>query len=187
MEDLLKDLITEAIDGKIKIKERCYNIGFNTNIVNDNQVHSFKGDDKNYLLFPTLQINNLNIFTSYLCEYIEQAKLFYKDEIDTTYGDYSEAEVSKLLMSLIWSNATTTDFNNPIEYLKRRINFLNDRRMNDYFEKKSTDGILLFSDSLLLYNVRKSPLILEAPYVLEARLESDDFMEDNYQLPRIFF
>ena len=89
-------------------------------------------------------------------------------------------------MSLIWLNATTTDFNNPIEYLKRRINFLNDRRMNDYFEKKSTDGILLFSDSLLLYNVRKSPLILEAPYVLEARLESDDFMEDNYQLPRIF-
>lgn len=90
-------------------------------------------------------------------------------------------------MSLIWSNATTTDFNNPIEYLKRRINFLKDRRMDDYFEKRATDRIMMFDDSLLSYNVRKSPLILEAPYVLEARLESDDFMEDSYQLPSIFF
>ena len=129
MKDLFNDLIGEALSGRVEINGGYYNVGFNTNIVHDGKVYSFREKDNLDYLFPTLQINDYTTFMYCLCEYVDKAREFYRDEINTDYNSYSDSDISKLLMALIWSNATSYDFNNPVEYLRRRISFLDNRSL----------------------------------------------------------
>lgn len=188
MDLVLEELIAEAINGRISINEDYYNIGFNTNIIKDNQIITFSKDNSD-LLFPTLQINDFNLFTYYLFDYVNKAKSFYQDELKMKYSFYSDKEIVKLLMSLVWANATSYDFNNPIEYLRKRIKFLDDDCLLDYFNSINTKEITTFDNSVIEYKISKSPLILEAPYILETRLKKYNSLNDGdiYQLPNIFF
>lgn len=184
MKDLFNDLIGEALIGRVEINGGYYNVGFNTNIVHDGKVYSFREKDNLDYLFPTLQINDYTTFMYCLCEYVDKAREFYRDEINTDYNSFSDSDISKLLMALIWSNATSYDFNNPVEYLRRRISFLDNRSLGGIPNVMLTDEMPVFDDSVIEVSIKKAPLLLEAPYILESRLKKDD---DIYMLPSVFF
>ena len=62
MKEALIDLFKEVKDGRMKVGENYYNIGFNTNIIIDGKQYKFSSSDSSKFLFPTLQINNLEMF-----------------------------------------------------------------------------------------------------------------------------
>lgn len=174
MKNLFENLIKESITGRVIINDNYYNVGFNTNIISDGEVRSFRGEENLDFLFPTLQINDYDTFMYYLCDYVLKAKNFYAEEIGIKYNDFSDRDINLLLMTLVWSNATSYDFNNPIKYLQRRINFLDERALEDISNVGQTDSIDAFDDSVIEYKVEKAPLLLETPYLLKVNLCSDD-------------
>ena len=187
MKEALIDLFKEVKDGRIKVHDNYYNIGFNTNIVIDGKQYKFSSSNNTStsFLLPTLQINNLEEFSNVFFEYVYKAKAFYKEQLDSKYGDFSDYEVSKFLMGLVWANATSTDFNNPVDFLRKRISFFDKELIND--SEIKTDSISIFDDSILESSIEKNKVYLEAPYVLQGRIVSKNEEEGFYSLPNIYF
>lgn len=181
MNDLVQELIKEAVSGRIIINDCYYNIGFDTVINNQRTSNGYNKD----LLFPTLIINNYDEFLYKMTLYLEKAKKFYYDELVTKYSDYSERDISKLLISLIWSNATSVDFSNPLEFLDRRISFLDSENYSNY--SGVIEDISIFDNTIMEYSVNKSTLKSEAPYCLKVSLSNKGYEEDIYNLPDIYF
>ena len=151
------EVVPEASTGRVD----CYfyrNVLFNTSITN-NLITSNKYEN---ILKPTLMIKNKNEFDNELIRYVETAqKIYHKypdDEITTK--DYL-----KEIMTTIWSNATVEDFNNPIDFLKRRTKMINDDNFN--YQNYKIGNI--FNQDIFV--TRKTESILkETPYALEFKI-----------------
>lgn len=155
MRELFEELIKEVATGRVEFNGGYYNVGFNTNIMKDGEVLSIYGEENSKYLVPTLQINNYNTFMYYLYEYLLKAEDFYEEEIGTNYNAFSDKDISKLLMSLVWANATSCDFNNPVEYLQRRINLLDDISLRGIPNTILSERIDAFDDSSIEYSIKK--------------------------------
>ncbi len=68
-------------------------------------------------------------------------------------------------MTTIWSNATVEDFNNPIDFLKKRIDMINDDNL-DYDNHKIGN---IFNQDILVTRKTKS-ILKETPYALEFKI-----------------
>ena len=98
-------VIPEAATGHVECFFR-YNMPFNTNV----EGRMIKAKVKEQLFVPTLMIRNQIEFDNLLTEYVNKAMEFYNDsELD-----------EKAIMTLLWSNATSEDFQDPVIYLKKR-------------------------------------------------------------------
>ena len=184
MNELIQELIAEAVNGRIVINDDYYNIGFDTIIRDGSNEILFTKNHNIDLLFPTLIIDDYEEFLYKITSYVEKAKEFYADELMTRYSSYSDKDVSKLLISLIWSNATATDFSNPLEFLDRRISFLDNQITAD---AAVIEDISIFNNADIHYSVDKSPLVLEAPYVLNMKVKNQESYLNEYYLPNIYF
>lgn len=151
------EVIPEAATGRVD----CYfyrNVLFNSNI-EDNLIKSNKYEN---VLKPTLMIKDKTEFDKILIQYVETAqKIYHKyPDDDVTFKDYL-----KEIMTTIWSNATVEDFNNPITFLKRRIKFINDDKLDYQNYKIGT----IFNQDILISRKIES-VLKETPYALELKI-----------------
>ena len=167
------EIIPEAIDGKI-FATIPYSIGFNTTILKDGkEIKHFSNET-----YPTLMIKDEKQFLDTLSNYTRVARNYY-NEFENDDIDIAD----KSIMSLVWANATSYDFNNPIMYLNRLTNFITDKTFDEYSEPTNFGySELLECDIEIL--VRKEKAFLETPYALEIKMTNGDLY---FQLPIVRF
>lgn len=184
MHDLLdifyNDFIKEAAIGRVDCYT-FYNVIFSTKILNNGIIEDLTvSDDDLYedVLIPTLIIKDKKLFDELLIKYIELAKNFYKDD------DFSEVDnIDKAIMARLFSNATIDDFNDPIAYLKRRIEFLETKPLE--FDSELSLGYIPILDSNVVAELIKNPIFEETPYSLKLKLVNPNDSSQIYYLPLI--
>ena len=175
-------IVKEAVFGRVD----CYfyyNMLFDT-IVNDNIVsNSIKYP---HTITPTLIIKDKEVFDKLLIEYVNLALDFYDDnnfekEVIEKY-EYNKSRNSKekTIMTLLWSNATMEDFQNPIGFLQRRINFLKSEIKTDNQEYGYCDIL----KGNLSVSIEKDKIYNETPYKMVIKLNNND---EEYIFPEIKF
>ena len=197
-------VVKEAAEGRIDCYFK-YNMIFNTRIVEDDieimsdknnfdldEVSSKIDQDNLYLNIPTLLIKNRAEFEKLLLEYVDKALKFYSDdnfydEVKNNHFLDNEKGISKekQIMTLLWSNATNEDFNNPCAYLRKRINFFELGRLAEYVEPKE----VCYSetlDGIIEVLVVKNRLENETPYSFQMFLKNSDNGERIFEFPRIY-
>lgn len=180
-----QEIIPEAMNGTIKSYFN-YNIIFDTFIEKDNKTYKSR-EDTNGVITPLLIINNKDLFNKLLIEYVNISLEFYKDskyleEIKSESKLLNEeTDIRKNILVMLWSNATFEDFSNPIEFLKRRINFLN----SEYGETKVNYGEIPLFNGNLEIEIKKDEIYNETPYELSASLINNEGLK--YHFPSIKF
>lgn len=154
------EVIPEAATGRVE-GYLMFNIAFNTILENKALTSQVIKQDR--LLFPTLIIKNKEEFDKMLILYVSTAVRFYDGNF---YGEKYETamkEYIKSTLALLWSNATSEDFVNPVEFLRNRINFLNDETLTPktIVEPKET------SIGVLTTEIKKDQIFNETPYYME--------------------
>lgn len=176
--EIIKEASTGSVDADI-----TYNILFNTYIPEENI--DIKSNIKlDNVLIPTLHIKNKKLFDELLSTYLELALNFYND--NNYYRDITENTFYyykvKTLLSILWSNATYEDFNDPINFLRRRITFFKNN-LSEFDLWKDLGYSQNLNSNITVKNT-KSNLRNETPYKLEIVLESDG---SKYELPNIYY
>lgn len=183
-------VVKEALTGRI----HCfftYNMIFSTKIVEDH-IELLANTVNSDLFIPTLEIKNRLEFDHLLLKYVDAALAFYPDEfyceeirnrsfIQDEYGVSKE----KLIMILLWSNATIQDFANPCQYLRRRISFFELGDLAQYLNP----CVLGYSEILnanVEVQILKNRLEYETPYSLNIFLK--DVLNDEriYEFPAVY-
>ncbi len=152
-------IVKEAANGRID----CYfkfNVCFGTYIRDLDTFVPAKINNKNYLV-PILIINDFDLFNNLLVQYVDMSLNYYKDE--PYFQEMDELDdgffyKQKMALCLLWSNATINDFNNPEEYLKKRINF-----MKNYMEEKIDLGFSSILKANLECTIFKDRIYNETP------------------------
>lgn len=181
-------IILEAFNGEVDCYFK-YNILFNTRVPNKNIELVRDRDEYNDLMIPTLYIKDCDLFEQLLCEYVEKALIFYDNSNfceEILKGEADGVSKEKVIMTLLWSNATIEDFQNPCLFLKRRINFFELGSFNKYLDS----NIVGYSEVLgsdIECRIKKSKLENETPYYLQTFLVSSENNERMYEFPRIYF
>ena len=130
-------IIPEAMNGRINVYD-FYNIAFSTNVLEDNKYYECKIDN-NEMFIPTLMIKNKEEFNYLLREYVDLAMGFYDDDnfsddiIDyKAYDNKYMISKEKAILAFLFANATVEDFNDPIAFLRKRINFIRNHHDEHY-------------------------------------------------------
>ena len=173
LELFYKILIKEASLGNVDCFFR-YNLRFDTKLVESNEI--IVGEDNSNLLVPMLVIKNKQEFDKLLVEYVNLALNFYDDKEfveEVRDSKFQEDEVGiskeKVIMSLLWSNATLEDFNDPCNFLRKRIAFFKLGKMAELLEEQEIG----FSERLkgnVSVKFVKAKLENETPYKLKIYL-----------------
>lgn len=156
------EIIKEASFGRVDCG-MIYNVLFETNI---NGKVVYKVND-NSLFVPTLMIKDKNKFDEALMKYYCEAHKFYEGTLD------EDINYDKAILTLLWNNATTDDFNDPINYINRYIDFLNNSISleNDTYYSE-------ILDSNINIQIKKEPIYEETPYALYIKSTKNNLYYD---------
>ena len=178
-------IVEEASNGRVN----CfvyYNILFETFIEEtDTRVTSLIDYDNT--LVPTLYIKNKALFDELLKKYVELSLTFYDnsnfDEEIINKEDFDSYRVckEKVIMTLLWSNATYDDFQNPIEFLRKRIAFL-ESNIGEISHEFEFSPILNGNISI---DIEKDKIYNETPYQMIIRSTNPN--DEVYTFPKIKF
>ncbi len=179
-------IIKEASKGEVDAFFK-YNLMFSTHIVEKELEVEAKSENKKRFFIPTLIIRNQEEFDRLLCEYVLLASKFYTD-FDEFYekikveGTFEEKELwrIKTLIVSLFSNATEEDFNNPCEFLKKRIDFINNSCEQIFDEFYSANLKAKINAS-----IKKDKFNNEAPYMF--CVEAVDELDIGYSFPNLKF
>ena len=185
MKELFYEIIKEASNGKVIIDNEIWNIGFNTIIYKNNKGIEEYYDDNN---LSTLVIRNEEEFFKYLEFYLEKEMKIGRKNIN--FLNNTKKNQMKSLISYLFVNASTIDFVNPIDYLKRRIEFLD----NDTFKQRSYINLkdtFMVSDAqqlcLKIDNILQD-VRMETPYRLDfSVIDMSDGSNKLFRLPSISY
>lgn len=175
-----QEIIPEASNGLINSYFN-YNILFNTLIEEENKLYK-KEEQTNGVITPLLIINNKALFNELLEKYVNISLEFYQDskylkEIQEDAKLIQEnIDIRKNIMAMLWSNATFEDFSNPIEFLKRRINFLNSEYTNNIINY----GEILIFNGTLNVEIKKDEIYNETPYQFNSVLINNEGLKYNF-------
>ena len=180
--DILKifydQIINEAAIGNVNCIFR-FNILFETNIPNMNIKTTYNGDLN--VLVPCLQIKNVDEFNNLLLTYVSKSLEFYHE--DSILEDIKDKEmIIKTLLTLLWSNATSEDFNDPCEYIKRKIKAFDDQIIKKFDNISYSSSILNGSINL---KVNKCSIVNETPYCISGVIKDND-SDNSYILPNVY-
>jgi hypothetical protein len=173
LELFYRESVPEAAVGKIKIANNVnYAIVFNTKLLELKKVYRKEINEE--LMVPTLIIDNKRKFDKLLCEYVIKALKYYDDR-----NFFNKKERIKEILAHLLANATYDDFNKPINFLKKRIAFLDNA--NNYSENIGYSDILGCDLNL---EIRKDTINNETPeeFVIECRNK-----DEKYLFPRVKF
>lgn len=175
-------IIKEAKNGCIPCLIN-YGMLFETYIEEDNLLYECDNKYKD-LLIPKLVIKNKSEFNELLYEYVNLSLEFYDDnnyypEVrDNIDYEIDKTSKEKQIMILLWSNATYSDFHDPINYLKKRISFLNNNleyKNNIYSE---------YFNGTMEHSITKDKMMNETPYKMNFKLNNNG---ELFNFPSIKF
>ena len=177
------EIITGASKGKIVFKDGSHlNIVFNTKIYEDNKEYIYEDETKKGIVVPTLIIKNKRAFNEALEEYVEEAYDYYNDDYD------EEIDATPLLISAtLFVDATTEDFNDPVNYIKRKTEFI---RNSAYLDRGRSLGNSSELDSDILVHVDRGSIYNEAPEefnIMVSNPKQAETLFDYYEMPVIRF
>lgn len=175
------EVIKEASLGRVytyykdNVDNIPYNIVFNTIIEEDNINYTYKKGNKN-LFIPTLVIRNKKLFNTLLEKYLLLSLKFY------TVDNYIEGEDKiKKILTLLWSNATYQDFSEPVSFLRKRIDFFNNKLVDYKAEKYMS---FIDWNSTIGLKTEKANILNETPYKFQVTLYNDEY---KFDLPIIYY
>ncbi len=176
-------IIPEASNGKIDCF-MYYHICFNS-LIEGNLI---EGNSPDYIDAPLLEIRDKEVFNGLLKEYVKLALDFYDDSYfydEVLSGEYRTDEnkicKEKVLMTLIWSNATVEDFQDPYSFLIRQKSYLE----NNFLTEEKDIGYSTILDGHIFTNVSKTgKLSWESPYAFHSCITNES---DAHDLPAIRF
>lgn len=166
------DFINEVITGKID----CYfkfNVMFYIYIKEDDEFILPNNDSLKGIIKPILIINDKEKFNKLLVKYINIAMNYYNndDYIQDLKGIENELYYKiKMIMTLLWSNATIDDFNEPEKYIQRRINHLN----NIFEEETISLGYSEIMDTDIYVKFKRERIVNETPNSIVFKCIKDD-------------
>lgn len=162
MKSIFYELIEEASHGKVVIDNEEWPIGFNTTIYKDGTEINFKSDNN----LSNLIIKNEETFFELLKEYLMLELEF--DRKSPRFIQDEERNHIKFILAYLFVNATTEDFMNPENLIKRNIAFLKDETFKDLNEQFDLNGHFL--DSKIEVKNVKHPITMETPYKMDISL-----------------
>lgn len=191
-----QDIIEEAKQGEVLIPDEngkdclVFNIGFHACIEGRLNSGSF-GDSK-----PVLMIQNRKQLLPLLKQYIDEV-----DKQKNYFSKLKEEDRIKAYLSLVWVNAIYEDFANPTMYLKKRIDFLQDKLFDfeiktyasniDFFNfinDKNKKAINIVNGSDLVVEVSSQDIRMETPYLFCGHFTKKiDGQLEYYELPSISY
>lgn len=181
MEEILKEIIFEAYNGKIIIDGDPFPINFNTIIMENNQ-QIFSNINTKYDYYPTLIIKNEKLLLEQIYKYVTlalQSNIKFSKIINNV-----EKNKIKLLISYLFVNATTEEFENPISLINKKISFLEDNTFEYLNEPMNIELFdCLQNSNLNIKNVPQS-VFMETPNKIEISLNKEN---TTYQLPSISY
>lgn len=179
------NIIKEAANGKINSFFN-YNVIFST-IVNEDNVRYDACDDSEDLVIPTLYIKDKKSFDELLIKYVDKCLAFYDDSnfpeevvSGEMYDEVDRISKEKTILAYLFANATVEDFADPINFLRRRIDFFDNSSLDKY-----DLGYSNILDSKLEVSVSKDKLCNETPYQFSVGCISED--GEKYELPKLKF
>lgn len=163
------DIVTGAQKGFIENDEGYFFVSFNT-VINGFETNSYTSE-----YIPTLFIKNKEEFEKYLVEYVKLVKKMYPYD-------------NKVIMGMLFADATAEDFNDILPYIKRRIDFIN----NPFMKVHETE-VLGYSDILggeVHITCEKDSIYNETPYYINATIFNNELymkgeMECFYDFPLV--
>lgn len=176
-------IIPEATKGAIDCFMR-YHICFNTII----EGKKISGENPIHFDPPTLVISNKKNFDELLLKYVRVAlevydNTFFYDEVLS--GEFRTEEnklcKEKVLMTLLWGNATVEDFDNPCQFLERQIAYL---ETNPLTEKENKGYSAILGGKIITEVVKTRKLSWESPYAFRSYIITED---DVHDLPVVRF
>lgn len=186
-EDILdifyNSIIPEASNGRIDCF-MYYNICFNTSV----EGNVIKGNNPSFIDPPLLEIRDKESFDDLLKEYVTLAKEFYDDSYfydEVLSGIYRTDEnklsKEKVLMTLLWSNATIEDFQEPCSFLRRQKKYLE----RNFLTEKKNIGYSEILDGNIITEISKTlKLSWESPYAFHVTIANE---KEKYDLPTVRF
>ncbi len=180
--NLFNQIINEANLGKIEIDGDFFPIAFNTMIYNNNSLEFSNYKENN---FPTLIIKNKKLFFEKMNEYIK-ISLSKNPKFPMFINNVLDNQI-KMLIAYLFANATTEDFNNPIDLLNRNIAFLNDNTFEYINNGLSVSLNDCFQASKLFISNQKQSVFMETPYKMDFTLINSDNEILKYDLPSISY
>ena len=179
------NIINEARNGDIDSFFH-FNILFRTEIVEKNIILDTKSDFNN-LLVPTLKISRKEEFDRLSIEYVTLAMDFYSDDNfpseilnNKMYDEEKRICKEKMIIASLFANFSIEDFNNPCEYLKRRIDFF-----KNTCEKDIDIGYSNILKGELSARIEKDKIYNECPY--QFSISAKDEQDISYIFPSIKF
>lgn len=170
------DIIPQAKNGEVKItvtdqfgeEEYIFNVGFNT------YLESSLSFDDSLDSKPILIINNKNKLIDLLYEYVN---LCEKD--NNIFSKYDLNSRIRCYLTNLWANALYEDFANPALFVKKQIN---------YYNNKLCDTSSFVYNNLDDFEIRiediKQDIRMETPYVFKVSLCKNN---EIYKLPKISY
>ena len=179
VQEIFNEVVEESSKGMVALYgDVPFNVKFNTVIENEEdeeELDEYKqaSKNRNKAEYPTLRINDKVEFFDRLANYVD-LELAKRNEIGM-----EENEFVKAVITFLFINASVKDFDNPVEYLNRRIDFLRDDKMD---KEREVDTNLL---GCKLKIARKlNSFVMETPYKMTFTLEKDG---QKTSLPNIYY
>lgn len=176
-------IVPEAARGSVDCF-MYYNICFSTSI----EGKVINSTISSYINSPFLEIKNKNTFDELLVQYVNLALEYYDDSYfydEVLSGAYRTEENNickeKVLMTLLWGNATIDDFQDPCAFLRRQITYL---ERTPLCEKEKLGYSATLNGEIFTEVTKTSKISWESPYMFSANIVNDD---DIYDLPVIHF
>lgn len=170
------EIVNEAKLGEVKVQineeENTFNVGFNSCIEGVLESGNF-GDSK-----PILMVNNKDQLVNLLEQYFNEC-----NKHNNKFSNCKLEEKIKIYLTLIWSNATYEDFANPAQFIKRRIDFYQNKILDFSSKEYSHEIEVLDNSKIQIYNELQD-IRQETPYVFQPTIENG---EDSFSLPRISY
>lgn len=192
-------VVPEANTGLIQIGGWNFNIRFFLKI-KDLPIQKFD-EKKDYIEFIpenkeiVITVQNIETFHELLVEYTEKMYAFIVDNpkfynIDNLYFEGNRENILKGILSTVWINATEENFKNPEQFLKMRIQFLEDENsLNDLNAKFIGEKIGTLDDSQIEVEIKKqNPFAHETPYVFTSQIQKElNGNIETFNLPNISY
>ena len=181
MKEIFYEIIKEAKTGKIVIDNEEWPIGFNTIIYDNNAVKISFFNDFN---LSTLVIKNEEEFLNYLKIYLEK-ELKSQRRIPSLIN---KSDIYKRIISYLFVNASIKDFEDPISYLKTRIDFLDNNSLTNINTNINLGKIFtpkIEEDIYLTIKSSKQGIMMETPEVITIGISNNK--GQRFRLPSISY
>ena len=164
-----EEIVPEATMGKIDVYF-SFSEAFSTSLVELNKEYKCNIDVPGVMI-PTLMIRDKDAFDMLLREYVSKAMEYYSnDGIYEEVLNYKNKDnvvigKEKLIMTQLFANATSEDFNDPVSFLRKRIAFLDnhvDRKINLGYSEMLGANLELITLKDTLNNEASSEFVVRA-------------------------